>query len=319
MKRILAIAIFSSLLSTLSGPLLAKDFTLIVKGSVWDSDSRGFAWYQQLSKEQGTLKAARTGARVSLDGRPDLFAFSGTGGNFELKFTTAEPTFRLIVEGDRFPRTITQTYEVPEDGGELDIDRVNTPRAEGAEHTWPLSMMANSLGYASTREMLADNKAAIRLLVYGSGAEGAPDWTERARLTFSGSSTGKAATEPTTNSPFLMRVPRSEYVLPFDMNPQDTYFQKMEEATGAYIIVVSFNPGDSIDKDIVIEIEDTMSMNCLLRHGPVNSAQKLFQCEMNSQRTFDTHPISISSLRQSRKYILVFWDKFRVLYFGRNL
>ena len=56
-----------------------------------------------------------------------------------------------------------------------------------------------------------------------------------------------------------MRIPRSEYVVPFDMTPQDTYFPKMEEATGAYIIVVSFNPGDSIDKDIVIEIEDTMT------------------------------------------------------------
>ncbi len=259
MKRILTNVIFGSFLITLAGPLLAKEVTLAVKGSVWDSDSRGFAWYQRLSKEQGTLKAARTGARVSLDGRPDLFAFSGTGGKFELRFTTTAQTFRLVVEGDRFPRTITQSYEVPEDGGELDIDRVNTPRAEGVEHTWPLSMMANALGYASTREMLADNKAAIRLLLYGSGAEGAPGWTERARLTIPGSTSGKAATEPTTNSPFLMRVPRSEYVVPFDMNPQDTYFQKMEEATGAYIVVVSFNPGDDIDKDIVIEIEDTMT------------------------------------------------------------
>ncbi len=259
MKNTLSIAVYAYLLVSLPGLLQAGDVSLVVKGSVWDSDSRGFAWYQGLSKEQGTIKAARRGARVSLDGRPDVFAISGTGGHFELRFATAEPTFRLIVEGDRFPRTITQAYEVPRGGGVLEIDRVNTPRAEGAEHTWPLPMMANALGYASTREMLADNKAAIRLLLYGSGADGAPDWTERARLGFPGSTTGASTAEATTISPFLMRIPRSEYVVPFDMTPQDTYFQKMEEATGAYIVVVSFGPGDGRDKDIVIEIEDTIT------------------------------------------------------------
>lgn len=259
MKSTIGLSVFAFFLVFLPGPLLAGEVSLVVTGSVWDSDSRGFAWYQGLSKEQGTIKAARRGARVSLDGRPDVFAISGTGGRFELKFVTAEPTFRLIVEGDRFPRTITQAYEVPRDGGALEIDRVNTPRAEGAEHTWPLPMMANALGYASTREMLADNKAAIRLLLYGSGADGAPDWTERARLGFPGSTTGASAAEATTISPFLLRIPRSEYVVPFDMTPQDTYFQKMEEATGAYIVVVSFGPADGKDKNIVIEIEDTIT------------------------------------------------------------
>lgn len=258
MKSTLKFTVFA-FISIFLPILQAGEVSLIVKGSVWDSDSRGFAWYQGLSKEQGTLKAARRGAHVSLDGRPDVFAISGTGGRFELRFTTGEPTFRLIVEGDRFPRTITQRYEVPKGGGILEIDRVNTPRAEGNEHSWPLPMMANALGYASTREMLADNKAAIRLLLYGSGADGAPEWTERARLAFPGSTTGKSAGEATTISPFLMRVPRSEYVVPFDMTPQETYFQKMEEATGAYIVVVTFGPGDGQDKDIVIEIEDTMT------------------------------------------------------------
>lgn len=256
MNRLLKLLLSVSTVIFVQG-LLAADVELVVRGTVWDSDSRGFAWYQNLNKEQGTLKAARRGARVSLDGRPEVFAISGKGGSFELTFTTSEPTFRLIVEGDRFPSTITQHYAVPEESGELDVDRVNTPRAEGGEHTWPLPMMAEALGYASTREMLDDNKAVIRLLLYGSGAEGAPGWTERARLSFPDSTIGATATEATTNSPFLRRIPQSEYVVPFDMTPQDTYFQKMEEATGAYIIVVSFGSGDAMDKDIVVNIEDS--------------------------------------------------------------
>lgn len=259
MKRLMAFLFILIPLFDFLDVARAQEVTVVVKGSVWDSDSRGFAWYQRLSKQQGTIKAARRGARVSVDGRPDVFAISGEGGTFELTLTTSEPTFRLIVEGDRFPRTITQPYEVPEGGGELDVERVNTPRAEGAEHTWPLPMMANALGYASTREMLADNKAAIRFYIWGSGADGAPEWTSHARLTFPGSTAGVSASEPTTTSPFLMRIPRSEYVVPFDMNPQDTFFQKMEEATGAYLVIVSFGPGDDMDKDIVIQIEDTVT------------------------------------------------------------
>ncbi len=259
MKKILRFMIIVSIVASLPELLLAKEVTLTVKGGVWDSDSRGFAWYQRLSKKQGTVKATRRGARVSVDGHPEVFAISGKDGRFELTLTTSAPTFRLIVDGDRFPRTLTQPYEVPQDDGELDVERVYTPRAEGAEHTWPLPMMANALGYASTREMLADNKAAIRLLIYGSGADGAPDWTEKTRLTFPGSTGSTAASESITTSPFLVRIPQSEYVIPFDMNPQDTYFLKMEEATGAYIVVVSFAAGDGMDKEIVINIEDTMT------------------------------------------------------------
>ncbi|MFZ9039702.1 MAG: hypothetical protein ACO3DT_16790 [Gammaproteobacteria bacterium] len=55
-----------------------------------------------------------------------------------------------------------------------------------------------------------------------------------------------------------MRVPRSEYVVPFDMTPKDTYFMGMEDATGFYIIIVSFEPGEGTDKDIVLNIEDTI-------------------------------------------------------------
>ncbi len=259
MNRLVALTLVTIFAFGSSDVSIAQEITVVVKGSSWDADSRGFASIAGLSKKQGTVKAARRGSRVSVDGQLDRFAISGEGGKFELTLTTSEPTFRLIVEGDRFPRTITQPYEVPEGGGELDVERVNTPRAEGAEHTWPLPMMANALGYASTREMLADNKAAIRLLVFGSGADGAPEWTYPVRLTFPGSTAASSSPEATTTSPFLMRIPRSEYVVPFDMNPQDTFFQKMEENTGAFMVIVSFGPDEGADKDIVIQIEDTVT------------------------------------------------------------
>lgn len=242
-----------------SGTAVAAEVELLVQGSVWDSDSRGFAWYQQLSKAQGTKKAARRGARVSVDGHPDVYAISGEAGRFELSFSTSQPSFRLIVEGDRFPPTITQHYDVPEEGGELDVGRVNTPRAEGIEHTWPLPMMANALGYGSTAEMLADNKAVIRVGLLGSGADGAPEWTYPANVSFPGSDDVSTTPQATTISPFLMRVPQPQYVVPFDMTPQDTYFQKMEENTGFFIIVVSFGPDDGMDKDVVIQFEDTVT------------------------------------------------------------
>ena len=263
MKTVLRLLFCGSVLLVSPGLLLAAEVQLVVKGAVWDSDSRGFAWYQRLSKEQGTIKAARRGARVSLDGHPGIYAITGKGGSFELTFATSQPTFRLVIEGDRFPPTITQPFAVPEEGGVVEIDRINTPRGEGVEHTWPLPMMAEALGYASTQEMLADNKAAIRIGLYGSGAEGAPEWTERALLSFPGSTAATVATEATTNSPFLMRIPQSEYVVGFDMTPQDTYFMPMEDATGFYIIIVSFNPDDGIDKDIVVNIEDTIENELL--------------------------------------------------------
>lgn len=259
MKRLTAFVILVVPWFIFLDTVRAGEVTVMVKGSVWDSDSRGFAWYQRLNKQQGTIKAARRGARVSVDGQPDVFAISGEGGSFELTLTTSEPTFRLVVEGDRFPRTITQPYEIPEDEGELDVGRVNTPRAEGTEHTWPLPMMANALGYTSTREMLADNKAAIRMGLLGSGADGAPEWTYPAKLSFPKSNVVPTAAETTTSSPFLMRIPQSEYVVPFDMTPQDTYFMKMEENTGFFIVIVAFGPDEDIDKDVVIAIEDTVT------------------------------------------------------------
>jgi hypothetical protein len=259
MSRLIPLTLVAIFSFGFSGSGMTQEITVVVKGLAWDSDSWGFAFYQNLSNQQGILKAARTGARVSLDGHPDVFAISGKGGKFEFTITTSQPTLRLIIEGDRFPRTITQPFIVPEGGGELDVGKVNTPRAEGIEHTWPLPMAANALGYASTREMLADNKAAIRMYTYGSGAEGAPDFTSSAKITFPNGGSSESSVESTSTSPFLMRIPQSEYLVPFDMNPQDTFFQLTGPTLGAYIIIVSFEPDESLDKDIVIQIEDTIT------------------------------------------------------------
>ena len=263
MKKALRFAIIVSALISLPGILLAGEIKLVVTGSVWDSDSRGFASIGGLSVEAGTRKAARRGARISLDGRPEIYDISASGGSFELTFSTSQPSFRLVVEGDRFPRTITQPYTVPEEDEEFDIGRVNTPRAEGPEHSWPLPMVATALGYESTSEMLSDNKAAIRLLTYGSGAEGAPKWAYPMKLGFPGSAGESTKSEPTSTSPFLMRVQQSEYVIPFDMNSQDTYFLPRAENTAAWIIVISFEPGEAPDKDVILSVEDTVTNELL--------------------------------------------------------
>ncbi|MHC4221928.1 MAG: hypothetical protein ACYST9_05860 [Planctomycetota bacterium] len=259
MKRLIVLALVTIITFGFSGIGMAEEFNVVVTGSSWDSDSRGFASIGGLSVQQGTKLATRRGSRISVDGRPDVFAISGKAGVFELAFTTDQPTFRLIVEGDRFPRTITQPFTIPEGGGEIDVGRVNSPRAEGPEHTWPLPMVATAWGYGSSHEMLADNKAAIRLLTFGSGADGAPKWAYPMNLSFPGSTPSSATSEPTTTSPFLMRVPQSEYVIPFDMNTQDTYFLPIEENTGAWIIIVSFAPGEGLDKDVILQIKDTVT------------------------------------------------------------
>ncbi len=259
MNKLTGLILMTVISFCISGPGKAQEVTVAVKGLAWDSDSWGFAFYQNLSMEQALQKAARRGARVSVDGRPDVFAITGGGGGFEFTITTSHPTIRLIVEGDRFPRTITQPFTVPEGGGELDVGEVYSPRAEGIEHTWPLPMVANALGYTSTHEMLADNKAAIRMYTYGSGAEGAPEFTSSAKITFPNGGSSKSSVESTSTSPFLMRVPQSEYLIPFDMNTRDTFFQLTGPTLGAYIIIVSFEPDEDMDKDIVIQIEDTIT------------------------------------------------------------
>ncbi len=212
--------------------------TVTVKGESWDADSRGFAYIAGLSKKEGEQTSARRGSRVSVDGQPDKFAISGPGPGFELTFTTTEPSFRLIVEGDRFPRVVTQPYEVPEGGGELDIGRIDSPRAEGPEHTWPLPMAANELGYATAFEMLADNRAAIRILVMGSGAEGAPDIADDSTVSIEGA---------------------DAKVLPFDMDTQVTFFQMTGPRIGAFLVVVPFADGEAPDKDVIIKVTDTVT------------------------------------------------------------
>lgn len=268
MNRLITLTLVTIFSLGFAGAGMAQEVTVVVKGLAWDSNSWGFAFYQNLSNQQAILKSARRGARVSVDGRPDVFAISGEGGKFELTVTTSQPTLRLIVEGDRFPQTITQPFTVPEGGGELDVGRVNSPRAEGIEHSWPLPMVANALGYNSTHEMLADNKAAIQIYTYGSGVEGAPNFTGNAKITFPNGGSSGSSVETTTTSPFLMRIPQSEYLVPFNMNPQDTFFELAGQTLGAFMIIVSFEPDEGPDKDVVIQIEDTVTDELLVPPRP---------------------------------------------------
>jgi hypothetical protein len=251
---------FANIGMTQTGAGDDKGVTVTVKGESWDADSRGFAFYRVLSKSEGEKTSARRGSRISVDGQPDKFAIASPGPGFELTFTTKEPSFRLIVDGDRFPRVITQPYDVPDGGGVIDIGRIDALRAEGPEHTWPLVMAANELGYTTAWEMLADNKAAIRLKVFGSGEEGAPEWTEASTISVTtGDSTLATPTSQPTNSPFLMRIVKDAYVFPFDMNKTDTFFQMTVPSTGAFLIIVSFAANEDPDKDVTIQITDTVT------------------------------------------------------------
>lgn len=215
-----------------------KSVMLNVKGETWDSCSRGFAFFGGLSKEEAEQTAARRGARVTIDGQPSASAVSGPGPQFELSFETDKPDFRLIVEGDRFPRLITQPIAVPKNGGEVDVGRVSSPRAEGIEHTWPLQTTAEKLGYKSTLEMLADNKAAIRLLVRGSGEEGTPGFA---------------------NDSLVSLANDGSSVVPFTMNARDTILQMTGPRLGAFIIIVPFSEGEPQDKQVTLNVEDTIS------------------------------------------------------------
>ncbi len=244
MSKVATLAIASMLAFGFAGIGMAQTVTgddqgvtVTVKGESWDADSRGFAYIAGLSKKKGEETSARRGSRISVDGQPDKFTISGPGPGFELTFTTTESSFRLIVDGDRFPRTITQPIDVPDGGGVVDIGRIDAPRAEGPEHTWPLPMTATALGYTTALEMLADNKAAIRLLVLGSGAAGAPDLANDATISITSGGTAD--------------------VFPFDMNPQDTFFQMTGPRVGAFLIIVPFAAGDDPDKDVTIQITDT--------------------------------------------------------------
>jgi hypothetical protein len=212
--------------------------SVTVMGEAWDGDSRGFAYFGALSKEEREVTSARRGSRISLDGHPEKFAIAGPGPGFELSFTTTEASFRLIVDGDRFPRLITQPISVPNGGGEIDVGRLTVLRAEGPEHTWPLLMAAERLGYGSTYEMLADNKAAIRILVWSSGADGVP---------------------PLASDTMLSIEKADAEVIPFTMDAQDTFFQLTGPRLGAFVVIVPFAEGEPIDKDVIVTATDPVS------------------------------------------------------------
>jgi len=211
--------------------------SITVKGESWDSDSRGFAYFGALSKAEREVTSARRGSRVSLDGHPGIFAIAGPGPGFKLTFNTTEPWFRLIVEGDRFPRAITQPIAVPPGGGDIEVS-VYAPRAEGSEHTWPLVMAAKKLGYGSTLEMLADNKAVIRILAWSSGADGVPSLANDTMV-----SVENADTE----------------VIPFTMDAQDTFFQMAGPRLGAFLVIVPYAKDEPMDKKVIVTVTDTVT------------------------------------------------------------
>ena len=208
-----------------------------VTGESWDSDSRGFAYFLALTEEEREATSARRGSRISLVGRPEIFAIAGPGPGFKLSFTTAEPTIRLIVDGDRFPRFITQPFPVPKGGGEINVGNLVAQRAEGPEHTWPLPMAAKKLGYGSTLEMMADNKATFRVMVWSSGADGVPLLANDTKISIK-----KAKAE----------------VIPFTMDKKDTFFQLTGPRLGAFLVIVSFAEGEPADKELIITTADTV-------------------------------------------------------------
>lgn len=222
-----------------NGAALAdQKVSVTVTGFSWDGDSYGFAYFQGLSEKKGAIKAGRRGSRISVDGQPDRYAIAGLDANFEITFETDQPTFRLIVEGDRFPRTITQHYKVPKDGGDIDVGLVETIRAEGPEHTWPLPIVAAEQGYGSSYELLADNNAAIRILTLSTGEEGIPDFA---------------------NNSSIEALESDIKVYPYEMDTKITFLQMTGERLGAFIIVVPFSPGEPADKEITLKILDSVS------------------------------------------------------------
>ncbi len=93
MNRLMALLLATIITTAFPGTGMAQEVSVTVKGTSWDSDSRGFASIAGLSRKQGTQLATRRGSRISLDGRPEIFAISGEGGTFELTFSTDQPTF----------------------------------------------------------------------------------------------------------------------------------------------------------------------------------------------------------------------------------
>jgi hypothetical protein len=209
-----------------------------VSGLSWDADSSGFAFYQGLSKTEGKKKAGRTNSRIYVDGQPERYAITKSGPEFQIEFETDQPTFQLISEGDGFPQTISQPYQIPTNGCDIDVERLNAPRAEGPEHSWPLPMVASKMSYKSWKELMADNNAVIRLLTYGSGEEGAPDFTDKTVIATKGAEVS---------------------VHPFDMDTKITFLQLMDENSGGFMLVVPFSADEPADKKITVLVTDTVT------------------------------------------------------------
>ena len=207
-----------------------------VAGLSWDADSNGFAFLQGLSDEDGAKKAGRLNSRVYVDGQPDRFMIAETGPEFEIEFETDQPTFRLISEGAGFPKTISQPYAVPDEGCDVDIGKLNAPRGEGPEHTWPLPIVASEMGYDSWTELMQSNNAVVRVLALGSGEEGVPDLAENSLIEAKG-----AKVE----------------VYPFDMDTEITFLQMEGDRIGAFILVIPFSADDPSDKEFTMQIVDT--------------------------------------------------------------
>jgi hypothetical protein len=209
-----------------------------VSGLSWDAESGGFAYVQGLSKEEGTKKAGRLNSRIYVDGQPDRFAVTETGPEFRIEFETGQPTFRLIVEGDGFPPTISQPYAVPEKGCDIDVKKLNAPRAEGPGHTWPLPIVATEMGYGSWNDLMNDNNAVIRVLAFGSGEEGVPDSATNSLLEFEDVNIA---------------------VYPFFMDKEISFLQMEDERFGAFVVVVPFSAQEPVDKEVSLKVIDTVT------------------------------------------------------------
>jgi hypothetical protein len=66
MNRLIVLTLVTIFSFILSGASVAQEVTVVIKGSSWDSDSRGFANIAGLSVQAGTEKAARRGSRISV-------------------------------------------------------------------------------------------------------------------------------------------------------------------------------------------------------------------------------------------------------------
>lgn len=207
-------------------------------GRSWDADSNGFAFLQGLSDEEGSQKAGRLNSRVHVDGQPDQFAITETGPEFEIEFETDQTTFRLVVEGVGFPKTISQPFMVPNEGCDVNIGKLNAPRGEGPEHTWPLPIVALEMGYQSWTELMEDNNAVVRILALGSGEEGVPDLAENSLIEAKGT--------------------RGE-VYPFDMDTKISFLQMEGDRIGAFILVIPFTLDEPPDKEFTMQIMDTVT------------------------------------------------------------